>query len=886
MRLRIILGVLACSFLFAACERSFDSPPPVPVVEGFSPAHAFAGDLIDIQVSNPGVAGELAVYFGTAKAEILSSGGNGATVKVPVLETGASVPIQVSTSGGQADSGESLFVYDGHGHPLQQVVIQNRSSRVSPRAVFTAPNLGLGIFGYINADSKQIGLVLEELSLHADTGICGSPLSAAASNYPGEEGGVQFWITIIRENLSLEDQAPSALFRMGLIINPETDDLELESFQSLSVPTDVGEPDFVPLAVFTLCDNPVCLAYREAVTDLQEARIGLLEVVPMNETPPVTILELGPGNSSLCDPGEAPGYFVDLTQDQPTGDIYAAVNDSPEIWRLALDQSSPERIWPVQGAEVECEQRIAAIAVNPSRNNLFSDLRLFVAYSKPPKVLALEKDPASGVWSNTAPLRQTFLDGIPFAMTTGQYRDDANEPRDRLYVMTTSGLRGYDVDDGTLTEILSLPGDVALGWPQALATDDKFRIGNSKPDTIIWADTEGDSLRTWEVGREMEVQHELPVGTFAPSLARSPSQPYDYLTDPFTNAIRVLDRDSAAQVGQFGIDGNQTYGTSSLATLKTDNMELLFIPKPRDHGDPDDPDDPDTNGPMFNGLLVRRIDGDRALPDCASSLLAGETTDPNLLSLFVDVDRYDRFRLVTKPPSESDLDEAPKPEPLLIFIRNANEDTGVPGMVWTRLVDQKATSFDSGIVIADREKEKALNTRVLQHGLDEKKLVVAFLLKDQGDNVPPLIVSDMLDDKHITYEVSDLFQTQTSAIAVLRREGEEDTGPEYTVYFALGHLGQVRALTLRQDNSLVGDVSVATGGVPSAIFVSPDRRRLYVTHHTQSMVSIINIDDSATGLDLQTNLSVAAYPNEIVFSPDGGQALITHFYNGHQTVIE
>ncbi|MBN2495276.1 MAG: hypothetical protein JXR96_11835 [Deltaproteobacteria bacterium] len=853
MTIRILgRGLLGLAVLACACGRRFEPPPPVPAVGEFAPAHGFAGDEIEIQVENPGTEGELAVFFGTAKAEILprTEGDGGIRVRVPVLQTGSRVVIQVSTSGGQADTGERLFVYDGHGHPLQQRVVQERSSRANPRCVFTAPELPLGFFGYINGNSNQLGLAQEDLSLHADTGLCVSPLSAGVSNSPEDATGAQFWISGLEPGLSLDDPQPSKLLRARVQVDLANATVELGGFQELDFPGS-GDP-FVPLFVETICANMACLAYRVVVTDGLHSRVALFDPVPMDQTPVPEILDLGAGAASLCAPARAPGAFFDLCHDRPSGDLYAAAGDSPEIWQLPTGGGTAERVWPADPQDINCGQTILSISINPSRERLADPLRLFAAYLSPPIIRSLQR--VGGTWVE---MDARLVDGVPFSLTAGQFEDESGAVIERLYAMTSNGLRGFDVSDGGLDPVLSIPEQVAIGWPQALGTDDKYGSLQSRPDTILWADEEGDRLVTWQAGHEREVSHTLPLANLAPSLARSPSQPYDYLADLASNAIRVLDRDSAAQVGQFGIAGNQVYG-ADLSTFQTGSMDLLLIPG---HG---------TGGALHSGLQLRRIDGDAALPDCAPSLVEGRADDPDSLFLFADEDHYDFFAA------------AARPEPLLVFVRN--KSAGQPGRLWTRSLDAQASALDASIV-GQRANELDVPVRIKLLGTDTDEQVMALVPGLDSDDTS-LLVIDVPEQRVLRHELSELHRQLAQAVAVKKTRDPDSGQARYTVYLAMGQLGTVRALTLDPDGGQVSDFAVSTGGRPSGLVISPDRRRLYANHLTHGLLSIFDIEDVEPGPDLESMLDLDVYPYKVIFTNDGGQAVVLHLYTGHQTVIE
>ncbi len=856
MRLRIILGVLACSFLFAACERSFDSPPPVPVVEGFSPAHAFAGDLIDISVSNPGVAGELAVYFGTAKAEILSSDASGAWVKVPVLETGASVPIQVSTSGGQADSGESLFVYDGHGHPLRQVLIEERTSRVSPTVVFTPTRFSLGLFAFLNADSRHIGVMTENSGLHMEIGMCGTPMSAALGVAPDPGAGAQFWIVALQEALEMSDSEPTQLMRLHL--NSES---VISPIQVEPLPQPEGEA-FVPFMVQSLCANALCNQNLMAITDLNAPRLAFATVPSMNESISYALRSIDEADL-LCPVDYS--RILDMAQDPASDDVFALPTNSPEIWRIPLGLGSPERVFPGDDAPLVCARSFSALTMDPRREGILDPRTLYVTQFSPlPKLLMLREGILG--WQQ---LDEVVLDGLPFAVTGGRFDDEAGITHARIYVMTSNGLRAFDVSNDQLEPVVSLPQAVIIGGPQSLTTDSKYRPLLSQPaDTIVFADTASDRLITWTVGQEAELIHHLPVGPIIPSMARSTTRPLDFLSDAFSNGIRVLDRDSAAQVGLFGIDGNLTFGTSDLTTLGLDSMELLLIPKMNTSGGPG----------MFKGLVVHRVDAAVDLPGCQASLRDGQADFANTLRLFENAS-FDQMIYVDSPI------------PYLVFLLDYDEASDTEGPIWIREVNKASPDFDAEIFGAPFVLPRSTIPRDLKtFALDQTGSLLGAVVPDEtsnDDSAFALVLHDLLSDLYMTMPMSNLLARQAGALAVLRYDGTEESS--YAAFLSIDGTGEIWQLRFDSSGALESETVLNVGGMPTSLSLSPDSRRLYAPHSAHNMLSIIDIDcDSAEGdcPNLQANLNVGAYPSQVIFRPDGGQALLLHYYNSIQTVIE
>ncbi len=871
MRLRIILVVLACSFLFTACERSFDSPTPVPEVGMMTPNHGFAGDAIRINVENLGNPSEAAVFFGTAKARILPTeeycpkaeegegDPEGVCVEVPVLETGASVPIQVSTTGGQADSGENLFVYDGHGHPLQQVLIEERTSRVSPTLVFTAPRLSLGMLAFLNADSRHIGVMMEDSGLHTEVGMCGTPMSAALGVAPDADAGVQFWIVAIQEALEMSDSDPTQLMRLHLNTDSVISPIQVEPLPQLD------EEAFVPFMIQSLCANALCNQNIMAITDLNTPRLAFAAVPSMNESISYTLQ--GIDEADLLCPVDY-SRIVDLAQDPASDDVFVLPTNSPEVWRIPLGLGAPERVFPGDDAPLDCARSFSALAMDPRRDGVLDPRTLYVTQFSPiPKLLMLRESILG--WQQ---LDEVVLDGLPFAVTGGRFDNEAGITHARIFAMTSNGLRAFDVSNDELEPVVSLPQAVIIGGPQSLTTDNKYRpLLGYPPDTIVFADTASDRLITWTVGQEAELIHHLPVGPIIPSMARSVSQPLDFLADPFSNSIRVLDRDSAAQVGLFGIDGNLAFGTSYLTTLSLDNMELLLIPKKNAGG-------PGT----FKGLVVHRVDKAVDLPGCQASLQDGQVDPVNTLHLFENFS-FDRMLYIEHPePSQENED----PLPRLSFIRDYDKETGTAGAILTREVNRASLSYDADIFGDPKDQSIDLTFEFKAFALDQTGSLVGVVRPiDAGGYA--LILNDIERELRMVVPMSNLLARQADQLAVLKSGSAEQ--PEYSAFLSLGGTGEIWYLHFDSSGSFDGETVLNVGGMPTSLSLSPDSRRLYAPHSLHNMLSIIDIDCEPSEDDcpnLQANLNVGAYPSQVIFSPDGGQALLLHYYNSIQTVIE
>ena len=869
MNFRITLGFLSFVMMLSACERSFDSPPPVPVVGVFTPGHGFASDQIEIPVTNPGAPGEMAVYFGTAKAEILSSDENGVTVKVPVLETGSSVPIQISTSGGQADSGETLFVYDGHGHPLGQRVIEERTSRVSPTVVFTLPSFSLGMFAFLNADSQHIGIMIENSGLHVEIGLCGTPMSATLGVDPESEWDpelewkLQFWIVALQEAQEIGSSDPTRLLRMQLDSNFIISPIQVEP-----TPQPEGEA-FVPLMIQNLCANALCTQHLMAITDLSEPRIAFAAIPTMSEAPSYTLQSIDEADL-LCEVSHS--RIMDLVQDLVTNDLFALPTNSPEVWRIPLGLDAPERVFPVDDENLLCARSFSALAMDPRREGMLDSLTLYVAQVSPmPMLLMLRK--VDLVWRQVG---KVALDGFPFAVTGGRFDDEAGTTHARIYVMTSNGLRAFDVSDDKLDPVFSLPQNVIFGGPKALITDSKYRpLLGRHPDTIVFADTTRDQLITWTVGKEAELIHHLPLGPIIPDMARSTTRPLDFLSDSLSNAIRVLDRDSAAQVALFGIDGNLATSTSNMKTVALDNMELLLIPKLNPAGPG-----------IYKGLQIHRVDEAVALPDCQASLHDGQKDFTNTLHLFENAS-FDRMLYVEHPPPPRPDGVAP---PRLVFIRDYDKETNKEGAIWTREVNKASPSYDANIFGPPERPDVNLPHEFKAFALDQTGSLIGVVVPTEtgGDDAGyALVLKDIAKNLQMSLPISNLFAQHAVALAVVK-SGSEDQ-PSYSAYLSIGGTGEILHLRFDSSGSFAGKTVLNVGGMPKSFSISPDSRRLYASHSAHNILSIIDIDCDSAESDcpnLQANLNVGAYPAQVIFRPDGGQALLLHYSNSLQTLIE
>ena len=766
------------------------------------------------------------------------------------------MPIQVSTSGGQADSGEHFFIYDGHGHPLRQILIEERTSRVSPTVVFTAPRFSFGLFAFLNADSRHIGVMYESSGLHMGIGMCGRPMSAALGVAPDPGEGAQFWIVALQEDLEMSDSNPTQLMRLHLNIESVFSPIQVEPMPQLD-----GEA-FVPFMVQSLCANALCNQSLMAITDLNTPRLALAAVPSMNESISYTLKSIDEADL-LCPVDHS--RIVDLVQDPASEDVFALPTNSPEVWRIPLGLGSPERVFPGDGDPLVCARSYSALTMDPRREGVLDPRTLYVTQFSPiPKLLMLRENILG--WQA---LDEVILDGLPFAVTGGRFDDEAGNTHARIYVMTSNGLRAFDVSNDELEPVVSLPQAVIIGGPQSLTTDNKYRPLLGRPaDTIVFADTGSDRLITWTVGQEAELIHHLPVGPIIPSMARSMSQPLDFLADAFSNGIRVLDRESAAQVGLFGIDGNLTFGTSYLTTLSMDSMELLLIPKMNAGGGPG----------IFKGLVVHRVDEAVDLPGCQASLQDGQVNFANTLRLFENIS-FDRMLYVDSPT------------PCLVFMLDYDEASDTEGPIWIREVNKASPGFNAEIfgdpfVLPRPTMPRDLKT----FALDQTGSLLGVVVPDEtssDDSAFVLVLHDLLNGLDMTLPMSSLLSRHAGALAVLRSGGTEPSS--YVAFLSINGTGEIWQLRFDSSGALESETILNVGGMPSSLSISPDSRRLYAPHVAHNMLSIIDIDcDSSEGdcPNLQANLNVGAYPSQVIFRPDGGQALLLHHYNSLQTVIE
>jgi YVTN family beta-propeller protein len=73
-------------------------------------------------------------------------------------------------------------------------------------------------------------------------------------------------------------------------------------------------------------------------------------------------------------------------------------------------------------------------------------------------------------------------------------------------------------------------------------------------------------------------------------------------------------------------------------------------------------------------------------------------------------------------------------------------------------------------------------------------------------------------------------------------------------------------------NDVLEDSAIAVGFSPSDIAVSPDGTFAYVTHRSDTAVSVVNL---ATGAVLEETIQVDFDPYRVIFSPDGSHAFVS-----------
>lgn len=805
------------------------------------------------------------VFFGTESARIQSGSETELVVEAPALEAGESVHVKVSTTLGQGTSPDP-FLYKGPGHPVAEKLDHQIHIEWAPLAV--TPVLSQDELDsdpcvvVASYTGRTVSLVGTRSGAHVDFGVGHTPISVALTTY---QGAYLAYLTTVEVTPGEDTLVDTRLEVISIENRPDKDFPEFAPDRFDALPSLDGDR-FQPFRVWSYCKNMdgtgLCSSTGIVVSDMFRPALLLLEV---GSDQSAGVRELG---AAGCPAPERTVHFSDVRYDRPKNRFLATLQNSPEIWSVPEDSGCPVRLWPPDGAApAEWNRKFDSLAIY--RSQAIGKTFLYAADIETNTLIEfelIENITEQGVLTmrRSAPLWNGPY-AITIARITGSYV--------RLYVATGDGIIAFDPDkDDTydfskplpLAVTIPLPscrgGTQSLGLTRYVQTD----INQFKPDEVVFTDTVRDVVRIFPAGAEWTESWEIPLGVTAPQVATSRFSDTLYLADPATNVVRLIDRNSGIQTDQFPIFDELAFGAVEVACLDAGGADILLVPLPVNQTDTGQSRTP------FDRIVVRQ---------------AGQVDDIQRWKESGYDHTGDKGVHTEDLPPECVFHEmmpAQKTRSLYLVRYGSSQN---PGRLWT--LEFNGDSFGAdGVIIEEGDRENGpvygfIDTE-LAPSVQLARINAAedtIALFDKPMNQPPKIISIPLADpdnptmiplnEQLSQIISDMaFRTDAAGA---------------TFYLSLPPLGQVAAV--RPDGQAH---FIETTGAPFRLFISPDERRLYVSHNGEGKLSIVDIDCGETpGCErVLSNVAVEPFPGEVIFHPSGKAAFLTHYMNNAISVIE
>ncbi len=879
MRFRLSLMFLAFALMTAACERSFESPPPLPpqvVIDQVMPNKAYAGQVITLvgQEFDPEAA-KNEVYFGTELAEVVGTiwqdpdGPNPESdhlaVVVPLLAESGSVDLRLVTDA-SSDTLTKGFHYIGSGHPRDEKLDTLLDTRYSPIAMATLRDFFLPVYSILGTDARLVSFSINK-AMRLDLGTCDRPLALAMTSVgPANFPEIQTFVTTVQLPNANHSEALFRLMRWRL---------ELTSLPIAFASPDwifEGE-DFSPGRIFSIPrPEPVPPLHDLLVASSDGPSARLMRPAPGANTDPYVEVSF-PGESETSQPR----ILKDAVFAPELRRVFASISGNPGIYTFIAPESIEDS--PPIGADLLTPTLLtpglspfSLLAWCPSEGILYAQAMGLG------RIFELTWDSSEEVLKQTNIIT---LDAAPFAMTCATVNSpDGMDPTDRLYIASTNGI---DVLSTTsemiaLERVSGIPLPGSRGGPQSLVSH--------KTDGHIclsFTDAVGDRIISFEAGNELNSLKEDPIGSILPSLSTSTDEARIYYGDIFANVIRVIDRFSGVLQRQFAIDGATGFGSYRLSTLEGPQGDKLFAPLMMEDGK-------ESDNIRYGSLAVWNLNPDdeaeQNTDSCGQSMIA-EGDAPNIIQLdeFLHLqlcrDRdstrmfFSRHHQLLKP-IDGDGPMEPKEDRFWYHDLNLQEET---------LEQVFGEEHDLNIDIADARTLAAV---------DRRGQVVAVLENhpDAGADFPKRLRFVDIDEPNPTLSINidSVLAEAVGRLAALRVEPlpwEEESKPLYMALLSVPGLGQVQVLSIQADG-IVSRQTVQTGGAPYYIFISPDERRAYVTHWTEGKVSVIELccDREPDCVAVTQTIAVEPWPYEVKFNNAGDTAYLTHLFSSRVSIIE
>jgi hypothetical protein len=853
-------------FLIASCGREFSSPPPAPQIESLTPKAGFMGDLVTVRgVNFARNAEDNLVFFGTESARILSGSDSELVVEVPALEAGESVHVKVSTTLGQGTSPEP-FACKGPGHPVAEKLDHKIEIEWAPLAV--TPVLSQDDLDsdpcvvVASYTGRTVSLLGTRSGAHVDFGVGQTPISVALTTYQGDYLAYLTTVEVTPGEDTLVDT------RLDVISITDTPGRNFPAFAPNrfdALPTIDGDR-FQPFRIWSYCKNMdaegMCLSTAVVVSDMFRPALLLLNV---GSDQSAGVRELGAND---CTAPERAVHFTDVRYDRSRNRFLATLQNSPEIWSIPEDTGCPVRLWPQDGGDpAEWSRKFDSLVLY--RNQTVGRTFLYAADLSSNTLIEFELIENIAEQGTLTPARSAPLWNGPYAMTLARINPDYF----RLYVATGDGIVAFDPDlDPTYELSRSLPMSVTIPLPSCRGGTQSLEIirymnpavGQVIPDEVVFTDTVRNVVRIFPAGAEWTEAREMPLGVTAPQVATSRFSDTLYLADPMANVVRLIDRNNGIQTDQFPIFDELAFGAVEVAALDAGGADFLLVPLPVDQADASQA------RTTFDRIVVRQAG---KMDDIQRWKESGydNTGDKG-----VHTEAFLQDSLF------HEMLPAPKTRGLHLVRYGANQN---PGRVWSLEFYEDAPQADCAI-LDETERENGPEFGFLDIALEPSVQMVrmnaaedAFALFDKPKDQPAklVVVPMAAPDARTTVPLN----AQVSQIISDVAFRADASGA--TFYLALPPLGQVAVVKPNGQTRFI-----ETTGAPYRLFISPDERRLYVTHNGEGKLSILDIDCRTTP-DCErvlTNVAVDPFPGEVVFHPSGKEAFLTHYMNNAISVIE
>lgn len=877
----------------SGCSRDFTPPPPEVEIGEFSPSHGFMGDVVGICGQNfDSNAGNNIVHFGIEVAEIVDEENPSGYLpdpdfhcdqsmlftRVPELESPGEVNINVSSPAGQAVAG-TQFVYDGPGHPVHQRLKKLLDVRTGLWAVFTPSLVNTLTFGTIGVEASTLGVFEPFHGLHLDFGVCGLPISGAFGMVADNTLMiVGTRMEIANENLGME----SNIFAWTLNLE-EAANLNFEDPEFWILPETGGKP-FAPNLVWSI-PRPAPDSDKHDFL-VSHLRLPALAIVPAEDPANALLVEL-PQQAPFCKKSETDrlGPIVDMAYDPVEQHIYLALAGSNEVWRVDRDGSDVRRMFPTLDTDpglIDCNWSNAAMALRQS-HSLHANLRLYLSDKS---LLRLSTLKLANIGSNEylePSLQVATFDSIPYALATARYSIENTNPAadgERLYVATQNGLQVFDVSRNGILPGFRPMGEIAVpfnnGGVQALAVASMWDPILKVPDQVLFVDGDNTRVLRYTAGEEQFPQSATSTGSVAPQFAPSYDGRHLFMADSLSNAIHMVDRNSGLRTDQFPVvsmSEHRTMGflSKGMTTLRRPDNDLLMVPlvETQELGQVD--------SARYRAIAFGRI-ADKA-PPCGLTT-GGLMVDRNLTKDF------NEMQLVSwKHQDGSDM-------PVLVLTRyfNKYEDQNATGETWCVELDPDGS--ESGGIIREslalcdhpELEDFGPGVRLVRSARNAPYLAVfEDLPGDDGQNEPALGIRlfDLVKgNSRLDILDAELAPYLSDALVVQRL-------PLVQIYMAMSELGVVLETTFDAEGNLYPRV-IPTGGDPTFLSLSPDGRRVYVSHFFSNQLSIIGTDCEQVGSceSVAATVDVGAWPGRVVFDDTGESAFLLHYKSNNISWLE